>query len=121
MAFLAFYASQKYFFYTFFNLSKAIGLGESDSFVRMLHAQEKAMTHIFTGTMLLVTCVTLLYALYFSHRIAGPLYRLHQYLRQKIEGAELKELRFRGGDYFTELADVTNELFHSLKDKKRLD
>jgi methyl-accepting chemotaxis protein len=48
---------------------------------------------------------------FLSHRIAGPLYKLDQYMREAAKTGNLKPmLRFRSGDHFLELAESYNEM-----------
>lgn len=50
-------------------------------------------------------------SIFFSHKIAGPLYRLRDFfiLIQKGQGREV--LKFRKGDYFPEIAKEVNKTF----------
>ena len=43
-----------------------------------------------------------------SHKIAGPLYKLKEYLRLIEEGESREKLSFRKGDHFQELAESYN-------------
>ena len=51
------------------------------------------------------------FILYYSHKIAGPMYRLKMFLQQKINNEELEPIRFRKTDNeeFHELAAKINE------------
>lgn len=49
-----------------------------------------------------------IFCLFISHKIAGPLYKLTQYLRTVRESGELIHLKFRDGDNFPEVADEVN-------------
>lgn len=50
------------------------------------------------------------YSLYFSHRIAGPLYRFNSVLRALLEDREPEVLKIREGDYFGETAALLERL-----------
>jgi signal transduction histidine kinase len=55
---------------------------------------------------------------YYSHRLAGPIYRLEKHLRAMIDGNYGRQLHFRKNDEFTQLADVINQLQDKLKEKE---
>lgn len=54
------------------------------------------------------SCVTFCACIFFSHKIAGPMYKLQKYLRGVRAGTEHEKLFFRKGDYFIEVADEIN-------------
>jgi len=51
-----------------------------------------------------------LYAIFFSHRIAGPLYRINAVLRALIEDRDPPVVKFRDDDYFQPTAALLKEL-----------
>ncbi|MCX7591224.1 MAG: hypothetical protein N2255_06300 [Kiritimatiellae bacterium] len=53
-------------------------------------------------------------AVLLSHRIGGPMYQLRKYLHEMARGeTEAREIRFRKGDCFHDLADAFNEFQRS--------
>jgi hypothetical protein len=50
------------------------------------------------------------YCLLFSHRVAGPVYRINAVLRGLLRGNPPAEVRFRKGDYFQETAVLLTEV-----------
>ncbi|MBC7540555.1 MAG: hypothetical protein H7281_17150 [Bacteriovorax sp.] len=67
------------------------------------------------------TCLTFFICVFFSHKIAGPLYKLQKHLKLLREGNNPGSLFFRKGDYFQELADDVNETFDHLEDSYKND
>jgi len=59
--------------------------------------------------------------IFFSHKIAGPMFKLQKFLREKIDGSEHGKLFFRKGDYFHEIADDFNEAFETIEGEHRED
>ena len=55
--------------------------------------------------------------IYFSYRIAGPIYRMKNLLRDKIEGKPVTQLEFRKDDPFHELSDLVNKAMNLEKKK----
>jgi len=68
----------------------------------------------FTG-LVFVICI------FFSHKIAGPLYKLVQYLRAVKAGSSKGKLTFRKGDYFQELAEEYNTTIETIQENYRND
>ncbi len=54
--------------------------------------------------------------IFFSHKIAGPLYKLQKHLRAIREGITPGRLYFRKGDYFQDVADDLNETIEHIED-----
>jgi hypothetical protein len=67
------------------------------------------------------TCLTFFICVFFSHKIAGPLYKLQKHLKLIRENSAPNKLFFRKGDYFQELADDINETFDHLEDSYKND
>jgi hypothetical protein len=55
------------------------------------------------------------YAIFFSHRIAGPVYRINAVLRALIDGRDPPAVKFRDGDYFLPTATLLGELAEKMR------
>jgi len=55
------------------------------------------------------------YAIFFSHRVAGPVYRINTILRALIEDREPPVVKFRDGDYFQPTAALLKELSEKMR------
>lgn len=78
-------------------------------------AQEKNLLLIGAG---IAACQFVLFnlaAVIFSHRIAGPLYRLQSHLKAVAAGGPPVDVKFRDGDLYQELAVACNELMARLR------
>lgn len=69
---------------------------------------------------LLVGVSSGIYALFVSHRVAGPAYRLEMMIRQIIKGEYESEIKLRRKDYLSNIAYALNELSKKLKSKDKL-
>lgn len=69
------------------------------------------------GEALIFVCVGIL-ALVYSHRIAGPMFRISKYLEMMIEGREIPPVKVRYYDEFKEVAELLDKLRAILKEKK---
>lgn len=64
---------------------------------------------IIPGFFLLMVQVLLL-TIFFSHKLAGPVYRLEVAMNRVLEGDYTEEVRLRDGDQLTNLAELLNEV-----------
>jgi len=60
-----------------------------------------------------------IYAIFFSHRIAGPLYRINAILRALIEDRDPPVVKFRDDDYFQPTAALLKELSEKMRASRR--
>lgn len=59
--------------------------------------------------------------IFISHKIAGPMFKLSNYLKNIADGNSPQELYFRNGDNFTEIADLYNQAMERIKDDRKND
>ena len=62
-----------------------------------------------------ITAVTVI----FSHRIAGPVYRIERTLDNLVEGDEVECIRLRRGDELTGLAERINKLILLIREHRK--
>ena len=55
------------------------------------------------------------YVILFSHRVAGPVYRINAILRALIEDRDPPVVKFRDGDYFQPTAALLKELSEKMR------
>ena len=71
---------------------------------------------ILFGIIVALTFVGMMSLLY-SHRIAGPMYRIQKYIDSLAEGKDIPPVRFRNYDEFKEVAESLEKLRVALKQK----
>tara|TARA_R110000868_G_scaffold100129_5_gene275470 strand:+ start:5343 stop:5780 length:438 start_codon:yes stop_codon:yes gene_type:complete len=67
------------------------------------------------SVMIFIVCV------FFSHKIAGPIYKLMKFFGAAREGHLSDKLFFRKGDYFHELAADYNDTMETILEKQKAD
>lgn len=99
-----------YFFGMFLTQDSEYGAVYADAF-------EKLKTDLSTklmGRLILLgvvnVIIVILISLFFSHQIAGPVYKLEKTLNQIIEGDSNVRFSFRQSDRFDELAELLNDM-----------
>jgi thiol:disulfide interchange protein len=104
-----FYAANAYHFWSLKAQGLALGLPEGHVFFRFLAEQQARMDVFFLVTSVLTLLTIVGYGLFLSHRVAGPLHRLKQYLAvAPSEEDRQAPLKFRTNDYFPEVAEAVN-------------
>lgn len=68
-----------------------------------------------------ITSLVFIVSIFFSHKIAGPIYKTRKYLELVKQGAFPGRLFFRHGDYFPELAEDFNSAMESVQDNYKRD
>jgi signal transduction histidine kinase len=67
------------------------------------------------------TALIFVICIFFSHKVAGPLYKLKKFLIQVKEGQNISRLSFRKGDYFQDIADEFNSAIEKLQNEHKND
>lgn len=104
------FLSNYFFFEGFIAKGEELGLPKDHSFFILIKEQREAMTRIFFGVSAIISVIIGFWGLFFSHRIAGPLYRLNLYFREAAvdKDSKLRPLFFRENDFFQEIPDSIN-------------
>ena len=112
---LIFYSANLYFFWNLKNQGLSVGLSTEHVFFQFINEQQNTMDLIFVITSVIATLSMFAFGIFISHRVAGPLYRMHRYFVENRGKNFEKKLSFRQGDYFVELADAFNNYANDLK------
>lgn len=104
-----FYISQTIFFWNSYRLGRDLTLPPDHIYFKFLIEQQHLMNVIMVATVFTVSALILSYGLVYSNKIAGPLFNLQRYLRNKVSGKEQPPLKFRKDDNFQELAHAVND------------
>lgn len=118
------FLSQQYFFHLFIQRGIALGLPDDHVFFALLKEQQIEMLQIFIVSSLVLSVVICVWALFYSHRIAGPLYRLQRYFTDGADSNsnDIHPLSFRDTDFFQELPKSINTFLvaHKHLDQEKL-
>lgn len=110
-----FYFCNYYFFYSLRNLGSGFGLPATHSFFVLIQRQQTILNHIFIVCALVLLLIILIMGIAFSHRIAGPIYRMQRHMTDLSKSKNYTDVKFRKHDFFPELADAFNTLMKGLK------
>ncbi|MCO4754134.1 MAG: hypothetical protein KC478_06615 [Bacteriovoracaceae bacterium] len=97
-------------FYRFNFLGNELGLESGHRFYEFVREQFVLISALFVGAALSSSIVLAVYAIFLSHRIAGPLENLKLRFKELQENApENCKTTFRKDDFFHDLAGAYNE------------
>jgi methyl-accepting chemotaxis protein len=113
-----FYASNLYFIWKFIEIGRSMQIPPDHPFFRFLMEQRRTMNSIFAITAVVAFAIIPFLGLLFSHRVAGALYKLESHIDRVAETGELRDVQFRKGDYFPELAESFNRMMAALGKRK---
>jgi nitrogen fixation/metabolism regulation signal transduction histidine kinase len=86
------------------------------SYFRAIQQWAAFKSLILFGVMVALVFVAIMSIIY-SHRVAGPMYRLQKYMDTLSEGKDIPEVRFRSYDEFKEVGEALEKLRRFLKQK----
>lgn len=108
---LVLYASNYFYFHRLVIQGQELGLAPDHIYFEFIEQQKSLLNTIFFSVSVIVFGAMVIAGLALSHKIAGPVYRIQQYLQQIYEeGAPEHKLKFREGDFFPEVAELVNAL-----------
>jgi hypothetical protein len=108
------YAAQTYFFQYFLDKAQSVNLPPNHVFYHLLQEQQHVMGQIFIVTTIFISSILFLWGLFYSHRIAGPMFRINRDLREAaLNGQSLTTLKTRDNDFFPEVPEAINLYCHS--------
>ena len=83
----------------------------SPSLMSDIKENRTTILYFFIKWQLVVSTLIFVICIFFSHKIAGPIYKVRKSLNQMKQEGQWKPIFLRKGDYFPELADDLNQLF----------
>jgi hypothetical protein len=104
-----------YGFHQFLEIGTQLGLPKDHVYFQFIRMQEGTFNEVVLAIALVVGLVLIVGGIVVSHKIAGPVYRMQKELTRMSQESpvELKEIHFRKGDFFPELAEAFNSLVRS--------
>jgi hypothetical protein len=108
----------QHFFNTLLSTGKSIGLSEDHIYFRFIHNQRGLLLKEFLICLVVSLFFSSLFTLKISHKLAGPLIRLRNHLKETAENGTYRSLTFRKGDYFDDFPENLNKAFESVKNNE---
>lgn len=107
----AVYVGLQYFFIDLIESGIEKNLNHDHIYFNVIYSQQVYFSNFLLLIGVVLTIGTLVWGLYFSHRIAGPLYKLDKYFgdAKNSPGKKLAPLSFRKDDFFQEVSTSIND------------
>jgi len=105
-----FIVANYYFFNLFAEKSRALGLPADHELMLFVERQQKLMALVFIGATLLAILINVVSSYFFSHRIAGSIFRLTSSMNQATDIRSAKTIQPRDEDFFQETHEAYNRL-----------
>lgn len=114
-----FWMSIELLFYRMITFGKNSNLPEGHAYYSVLSMQKREFEMILFFLSLVLFVIFSYWGILFSHRIAGPLYKLNKYFKEKntIDEVRKSPIFFRKKDFFLEVPDSINAFFDRTDDK----
>lgn len=119
LAISVFLAANVYFFWKLKKMGVDLGLKADSPFFQFIGQQEQKLFFIFAVAAAVTFVFLTVRAILFSHKIAGPLYKLHRHMKGIAEGQAATPVQFREKDFFPELADAFNAQLGRIDETKK--
>lgn len=110
------YLANAYFFHTLVEKGIALELPKDHVYFMLLDEQQSLMNTIFLSVAAILAVVLGLWGLFFSHRIAGPIYRITKTL-DAAKDANIEPIRIRKKDFFQEIPESINQFVKNVRDQ----
>jgi methyl-accepting chemotaxis protein len=94
---------------------------EIASISKSVSNQRENLIYLLIFGQLIFTGLIFIISIFFSLKIAGPIYKTQKYLKKIAQGNGLGKLTFRNEDYFKDLADDFNNTFTNLQNSYNKD
>jgi methyl-accepting chemotaxis protein len=86
----------------------------SDQQARLIHGQQLMIESLVGGLALMVVLIGLL-GIYFTHKVAGPIFKMKRLLKQVGDGHLHVDARLRRGDELTDFFDSFTQMVQGLR------
>lgn len=106
---------QSLFFKKFHESGAKYNLEPTHPYFQLIAEQQAFLIKSIVLISILMTLLFLIWAVVFSNRIAGPLYRLTQTFKNYKANDPIPHLQFRPGDYFQEIPKAFNDFAENIK------
>ena len=89
---------------------------KNEQIIALVEQQQSSLIIYLIIYQLAVVLLVSFISIYVSHKIAGPLHKLHKFFRKIADGNPPERLFFRKADYFKFLAEDFNDAFDKVNE-----
>jgi hypothetical protein len=97
-------------------ISTTIGLNSDHLFFAFIDMQREYMFWVYLFTTVMLSVLLIVFGLFLSHRLAGPMVKLRNHITNINSGSEVEHVFLRKNDFFRELLPPLNEHLDQYKE-----
>jgi len=105
-----FYIFKLYMFWELKDIALSTGIPADHDFISLIYDRSYVIDLSFIVLALNIALFMVGWALWVSHKVAGPIHRIRNEIKKIIDGQALHRINIRDHDYFHELKDSVNLL-----------
>ncbi|MEE4661604.1 MAG: hypothetical protein V2J89_14125 [Halieaceae bacterium] len=115
-----FYFVNTFYFNAVYAMGNELGLDSTHPYFAFIETQRALLLRIYVLLSAVSFTLLMVFGLFISHRIAGPIYRVEKYMQSIADGErELEPVRLRRGDFFPEIENIVNASIKRLRDERK--
>jgi len=97
-------------------MGNELGLDSTHPYFAFIETQRELLLRIYVLLSAVSFTLLMVFGLFISHRIAGPIYRVEKYMQSIADGErDLEPVRLRRGDFFPEIENIVNASIKRLR------
>lgn len=113
------YLSNYFYFDVLVSEGQELGLDPSHPYYEFIQDQRRLLNRTYLIVSMAVFIGLMIFGLFLSHRVAGPIYRIESYMKQVAKGEnDLRPVRLRKGDFFPEIAGIVNDAIDQISNEE---
>tara|TARA_R110002049_G_C8883689_1_gene540156 strand:+ start:111 stop:548 length:438 start_codon:yes stop_codon:yes gene_type:complete len=109
-ALATFYLFKVYMFWELKDIALSTGISPDHDFISLIDNRNYVIDMSFVVLAIVVGFLMTGWALWVSHKVAGPIHRIRNEIKKIIDGQPLQRINVRDHDYFHDLKDSVNLL-----------
>jgi hypothetical protein len=110
LIFVAMYVAHTIFYQQQVAFGQELKLSPDHVYFAMIDYQQQQLNKTLIALGTFIGLINIIWSVFISHRVAGPLYRLTQFFKQAAESQqEIPPLKFRPKDFFLEIPEAFNK------------
>ncbi len=110
VALTIFYIFKIYIFWELKDIALSTGISPDHDFISLIDNRNYVIDLSFVVLAANLGLMMLGWALWVSHKVAGPIHRIRNEIKKIIDGQSINRINIRDHDYFHELKDSVNLL-----------
>lgn len=92
------------------NVFKQVGINPEHPIYQYISLQKSKVVYIFALTLMVGFLINIIVLTWVTHKIVGPIYRLRKSMEGLLNNEEIRPVKLRKGDFFSEDAELLEQI-----------